>query len=92
MLLGNKADLNDKNEELRTEAEQLAKEHNMIFMEVSAKTGENVDKAMNKLLDEIVRKEVEIIPMKDIFMTFLLHLNDNFDDDLLQDAIFCLDG
>ena len=39
MLLGNKADLNDKNEELRTEAEQLAKEHNMIFMEVSAKTG-----------------------------------------------------
>ena len=39
MLLGNKADLNEKNEELRTEAEQLAKEHNMIFMEVSAKTG-----------------------------------------------------
>ena len=59
----------------------------MIFMEVSAKTGQNLDKAMNKLLGEIVRKEVETIPMKDIYMAFLLHLNDNFDDDLLQDAI-----
>jgi hypothetical protein len=36
---------------------------------------------------EIALKKMTPAPLKDLYMTFLLSLNDDFDDDLLQDAI-----
>ncbi|CAH3193740.1 unnamed protein product [Porites evermanni] len=45
MLLGNKADLTNQRVISREQGEQLAKTHNVAFMETSAKSGLNVDLA-----------------------------------------------
>lgn len=45
MLLGNKADLNKERVVSREQGEKLAKDHNVAFMETSAKSGLNVDLA-----------------------------------------------
>ena len=54
---------------------------------VSAKSGLKVESALSNLIFETVIHKTKIFPVKDIYMTFLLGLNDDFDDDLLQDAI-----
>ena len=59
----------------------------MLFMEVSAKTGENLNRAITDFLDVIIQDMVSIIYLKDVYIAFLLTKNDDFDDDLLQDAI-----
>ena len=59
----------------------------MGFAEVSAKTGENVKDTMRGFVFEILREKVRLINMKDEFLTMLLGLNEDFDDDLLQDAM-----
>lgn len=43
VLAGNKTDLNHRREVSREEAERFARNNNMIFVETSAKTGENVE-------------------------------------------------
>ncbi|GKT27397.1 Ras-related protein Rab-2 [Aduncisulcus paluster] len=45
MLVGNKADLDKSREVERAEGEEFAKRHGLIFIETSAKTAENVEKA-----------------------------------------------
>ena len=60
----------------------------MKFAEVSAKTNDNLERAMNEFLYEIVKEKVKVL--KDIYMNFLLFLNEDFDDDLLFDAISML--
>ena len=48
---------------------------------------------MNLVLTEMVsriltvRSPVRQLSFRDIFMSFLIHLNEDFDDDLLQDAV-----
>eukprot|EP00123_Amoebidium_parasiticum_P000668 comp11536_c0_seq1/m.5991 comp11536_c0_seq1/g.5991 ORF comp11536_c0_seq1/g.5991 comp11536_c0_seq1/m.5991 type:complete len:215 (-) comp11536_c0_seq1:530-1174(-) len=44
-LIGNKSDLNDQREVPFEEAKQFADEHGLKFLEVSARTGENVEEA-----------------------------------------------
>ena len=56
-LIGNKADLEDKRSVQKSDAEELVKEHNIhLFLETSAKTGQNVQlvfvKAAEMLLEE----------------------------------------
>ena len=56
-LIGNKADLEDQRVVQKSDAEQLAKEHNIhLFLETSAKTGQNAQlvfvKAAEMLLEE----------------------------------------
>jgi hypothetical protein len=46
-----------------------------------------VSRAIDGLLREIALLDMEQIDLKDLFMCFLLALNDDFDDDLLQDAM-----
>ena len=58
----------------------------MQFIEMSAKTGENVE-FLNDFVYEVVKERVKLISMMEIYMTMLLWLNEDFDDDLLQDAI-----
>eukprot|EP01100_Stratorugosa_tubuloviscum_P011808 TRINITY_DN5365_c0_g2_i1.p1 TRINITY_DN5365_c0_g2~~TRINITY_DN5365_c0_g2_i1.p1 ORF type:complete len:204 (+),score=78.71 TRINITY_DN5365_c0_g2_i1:109-720(+) len=45
MLIGNKCDLESKRAVPKEDGERFAKEHNLFFMETSAKTAENVEKA-----------------------------------------------
>ena len=59
----------------------------MQFAQVSAKTGSNIESTINDFIEEIVIDRMSIVPWKDIYMLWLLALNDNFDDDLLQDAV-----
>ncbi|MDP2434317.1 MAG: GTP-binding protein [archaeon] len=48
MLIGNKKDLEDQREVTFEEASRFAKENSLIFVEASAKTGENVEHAFLK--------------------------------------------
>jgi GTPase SAR1 family protein len=45
ILIGNKSDLDSKRQVSKEEGERFAKENNLIFMETSAKTAENVEEA-----------------------------------------------
>ena len=45
ILIGNKNDLEDKREIMKEQGEEKAKKHNASFIETSALTGENLDKA-----------------------------------------------
>jgi hypothetical protein len=41
---------------------------------------------------KLIRSKFDQVPMKDLFMNMLLHLNQDFDDDLLMDAVEMLVG
>jgi len=56
MLIGNKCDLEDKRAVSREEGEKFAKEHELFFLETSAKTDENVDKAFMETAKKIYDK------------------------------------
>ena len=56
ILVGNKCDLEDNREVLKEDGEELAKKLKIKFMEVSAKTGENLDKLFQNLIDEVYEK------------------------------------
>jgi len=45
MLIGNKSDLDARRQISTEEGERFAKEHDLIFMETSAKTAVNVEEA-----------------------------------------------
>ena len=67
----------------------MAKKHGMLFAEVSAKS-ENVGKSISDLLLEIVRERVPPEDLRDVYMTLLLSLNEDFeDDDILLDPWKC---
>lgn len=58
ILIGNKSDLSYQRQISKEEAEAFAKEHNMIYFEASAKTGEKVNDAIMKCL-EIIDERAE---------------------------------
>ncbi|KAH0793773.1 Ras-related protein Rab-14 [Histomonas meleagridis] len=53
VLVGNKSDLVNERDVTSQEAEQFASENNIQYFETSAKTGDNVEKAMLSCLDSI---------------------------------------
>eukprot|EP01100_Stratorugosa_tubuloviscum_P009015 TRINITY_DN377_c2_g1_i1.p1 TRINITY_DN377_c2_g1~~TRINITY_DN377_c2_g1_i1.p1 ORF type:complete len:269 (-),score=114.01 TRINITY_DN377_c2_g1_i1:54-860(-) len=55
VLVGNKVDMADRRQVTTQEAEELAKKHNAIYVEASAKTGENVDRSFESLVREFIR-------------------------------------
>ena len=57
ILVGNKADLGNRREVSQQEAEDLAQSWGVIYIETSAKTGINVDKAYTDLLTEIMKSK-----------------------------------
>jgi len=59
-LVGNKKDLEEKREVSYDEASEFAYENNIPYIEVSAKTGENID----KLFDEMVKGTIKNIMKK----------------------------
>ncbi|XP_058747044.1 ras-related protein RABB1c-like [Vicia villosa] len=56
MLIGNKSDLTKKRAVSTEEGEKFANENGLIFMEVSAKSAENVDEAFIKTAGRIYKK------------------------------------
>jgi len=56
-LVGNKLDMNDKRQVSILEGETMAKEKDLLFQEVSAKSGVNVNNLFYKdIFDQIARK------------------------------------
>ena len=55
LLIGNKNDLDEKREVSKAEAEIMAQKNKFAFMETSAKDNNNVNKAFETLLNEIVK-------------------------------------
>jgi Ras-related protein Rab-2A len=56
MLIGNKCDLEQKRQVSTEEGEAFAKEHNLVFLETSAKTAHNVDDAFVQTAQAIYEK------------------------------------
>ncbi|EFN87282.1 ras-related protein Rab-27A [Harpegnathos saltator] len=56
ILCGNKSDLEDKRVVSKDKALDLAKKHGLIYLETSAATGENIELAVDLLLDCVMRR------------------------------------
>lgn len=56
MLVGNKCDLEHRREITRQEAQEFADQHGLLYMEASAKSGDNVDSIFLTLSSEIYDK------------------------------------
>ena len=62
ILIGNKCDLEDKRVISLAEAENFAKNHQLMYLETSALNGKNVTEAFMKTATEIYRKGVKALP------------------------------
>ena len=60
-LVGNKIDMEDKREITREEGEQYAKDNNIIFFEVSAKTGNGINLLFDKVINGSMEKVFSVI-------------------------------
>ena len=60
-VVGNKTDLNDRREVNSNEGENYAKEHDFIFLEVSAKTGDGIEKLFDVILKKMLKKKLELL-------------------------------
>ena len=60
-VVGNKTDLDDRREVNSNEGENYAKEHDFIFKEVSAKTGDGINELFDVILKEILKKKPEAL-------------------------------
>ncbi|KFW09371.1 Ras-related protein Rab-27B, partial [Eurypyga helias] len=56
VLIGNKADLSDQREVNERQAKELADKYGIPYFETSAATGQNVEKAVDTLLDLIMKR------------------------------------
>ena len=54
IMVGNKNDLEDQRKVSTEEAQSLAEENGMLYLETSAKTGENVEKLFTNLAEIIL--------------------------------------
>ncbi|CAK9317835.1 unnamed protein product [Citrullus colocynthis] len=56
MLIGNKVDLDCRREVSQEEGEQFAKQNGLLFLEVSAKTTQNIEEVFKKIASNILQK------------------------------------
>ena len=59
LLIGNKSDLENKREVKKEDGEEKAKAFGLGFIETSACTGDNIDKAFEIMLKEVCNKYIE---------------------------------
>jgi len=62
MILGNKCDMEDKRVIPKERGEAIARENGIRFLETSAKTNVNIDRAFIELSESILDKTIEIQP------------------------------
>ena len=60
MILGNKCDMEDKRVIPKERGESIAKENGIRFLETSAKTNVNIDKAFIELSESILDKTIDV--------------------------------
>ena len=60
-LVGNKIDMEDNREITREEGEKYAKDNNIIFFEVSAKTGDGINLLFDKVINGSMEKVFSVI-------------------------------
>ena len=56
IIIGNKCDLEDQRQVTKEQGEEKAKNNEVAFMETSAFSGENLDKAFEKMMNEVFKK------------------------------------
>jgi small GTP-binding protein len=56
IIIGNKCDLEDQRQVNKEQGEDKAKNYEVAFMETSALSGENLDKAFEKMINEVYKK------------------------------------
>jgi small GTP-binding protein len=56
IIIGNKCDLEDQRQVNKEQGEEKAKSNEVAFMETSAFSGENLDKAFEKMVNEVFKK------------------------------------
>ena len=56
VLVGNKIDLEDERKVSSEEAQELAAQHKMKYIETSAKLNKNIDELMSHLMEEVYKK------------------------------------
>ena len=56
ILIGNKSDLEDQRQVTKEQGEEKAKELGLAFLETSACSGENLDKAFQMMINEVYKK------------------------------------
>lgn len=56
MLCGHKCDLQEKRLVNQNRAREFAKNYNLPYLETSAKSGQNIDRAIEILLDRIMNR------------------------------------
>ena len=61
ILIGNKADLLEKREVSIEEAQTKAEQYNIAFLETSAKTGDNINKAFSQLIEEVYKANISLL-------------------------------
>ncbi|KAM6470479.1 ras-related protein Rab-27B isoform 1-T1 [Liasis olivaceus] len=66
VLIGNKADLSDQREVNERQAKELADKYSIPYFETSAATGQNVDKAVETLLDLIMKRMEQCVDKSQI--------------------------
>ena len=65
LLVGNKADLVEQRQVTYDDAEDFAKQHNMTYVETSAKSGANIQEALQRLV-EIVTEQEELAEVRNL--------------------------
>jgi len=63
VIVGTKLDLANERKVSKQEAEILASNHEAIYLEVSSKTGENIDKLEEKLMEAIITRYSSALPV-----------------------------
>jgi len=61
-VVGNKTDLNDRREVKAEEGEKFAEEKNFIFLEVSAATGDGIEKLFDVILKKMLKNKQKLLP------------------------------
>ena len=56
IIIGNKCDLETQREVTKDQGEEKAKSNSVAFMETSALSGENIEKAFNQMVNEVFKK------------------------------------
>ncbi|KAJ8682466.1 hypothetical protein QAD02_018258 [Eretmocerus hayati] len=56
ILCGNKSDLEDRRTISENKARELATNYNLVYLETSAATGQNIERAVNILLDRVMKR------------------------------------